>query len=180
VILGLRALRYASLTGLLVIIVLSVGGCSSSKHKSSTSSTASNAATRWWSNSAVKVGSTIDAAHPDAAAGSLHPSRSDYCGMLKQTLKAGKSILPSGKANDPKLLTGTKAFVAEIEAVAPAEVSDSWRVLGPVIINLVKGGGTIPTGAGATTAKNLQAAQAINTDAKKNCSLDLSAVVTGR
>jgi hypothetical protein len=177
---SLRSVSTAVGCGALVIAV-SVAGCSSSKHKSSTSGTgASNAATRWWSNSAVKVGSTIDAAHPDAAAASLHPSRSDYCGMLKQTLNAGKSILPSGKANDPKLLTGTKAFVAEIEAVAPTEVTDSWRVLGPVIIDLVKGGGTIPTGAGATTAKNLQAAQAINTDAKKNCSLDLSGVVTGR
>jgi hypothetical protein len=48
-----------------------------------------------------------------------------------------------------------------------------------VIVQLVKGGGALPTGSSAGTAQNLQAATAINADSKKNCGLDLSSVVTG-
>jgi hypothetical protein len=127
----------------------------------------------------VQVGSAIDPAHPTSAAGALHPSQSDYCGMLKQTLQAGKSILPSGSGADPKLLTGSEAFVAELEAVAPSSVSAAWHVLGPVIIGLVKAGGTLPTASSADTAKNQQAVEAISADSKKNCKLDLSAGATG-
>jgi hypothetical protein len=166
-----------------LIVLASVAGCTSSKHATTTSSkvSAAAAATRWWSNSAVQVGSSIDPAAPTSAAGALHPSLSDYCGMLKQTLQAGKSILPTGSATDPKILTSSEAFFAELEAVAPASVSASasWHLLGPVIVGLVKAGGTLPTASSADTAKNLQAAEAINADSKKNCKLDLSAVVPG-
>jgi hypothetical protein len=159
---------------------LSAAACTSSKHPAPAgASSSSTAATRWWSNSAVAVGSTIDASNPMSAARTLHPSQTDYCGMLKQTLQAGKSILPSGMASDPKLLTSSEAFVAEIQALAPPAVSGSWQVLGPVIVQLVKGGGALPTGSSAGTAQNLQAATAINADSKKNCGLDLSSVVTG-
>jgi hypothetical protein len=164
-----------------VIIASTTAGCTSSKHKTSPSGSGSSSAVqRWWSNSAVEVGSVIDPAHPTSAAGKLNSSRSDYCGMLKQTLQAGKAILPSGKADDPKLVIGTEAFVAEIQKVAPAEVSGSWQVLGPTILAIVKGGGNLPSGSTSVNAKNLLAAQAINTDSKKNCGgLDLSSVVTG-
>ena len=161
----------------LAITALALTGCSSSKH--STQQPAGSAPTRWWSNSAVQVGSTIAPNDPTAAAGKLSPSRSDYCQMLKQTLAVGKSLLPSAEAKDPKLLPTTEAFVSEVEAVAPTSVLPSWKVLGPVILQLVRSGGSLPTGANSGEANNFKAAEAINSDAKANCHVDLSAVVTG-
>ncbi|MDP9091528.1 MAG: hypothetical protein M3N95_00900 [Actinomycetota bacterium] len=164
----------------ILAITLSVAGCTSSAHPAPKGAASSSAAaTRWWSNSAVAVGSPIDASNPTAAARALQPSRAEYCGMLKQTLQAGKSLLASGSASDPKLLTSSEAFVAEIQALAPAAVSGSWQVLGPVIVQLVKAGGALPTGSSAGSAQNLQAATAINADSKSNCGLDLSPVATG-
>jgi hypothetical protein len=177
-----RCVRRAVLACAASVVAVSVAGCTSTHHETAANGTSPSTfvATRWWSNAAVTAGSTISPAHPDAAAKELHPSKADYCGMLKQTLQAGKAILPSGKADDPKLVIGTEAFVAEIQKVAPAEVSGSWQVLGPTILAIVKGGGNLPSGSTSVNAKNLLAAQAINTDSKKNCGgLDLSSVVTG-
>jgi hypothetical protein len=170
-----------------LVVALSVAGCSggsgSSKAPAPKSGTAGSsaaaAATRWWSNSAVTVGSPIDPADPGAAAAHLHPSQSDYCGMLKQTLDSRKSILPNASAGDPALLVSTEAFVAEIQQVAPAGITGSWQVLGPAIIGLIKSGGALPTSTAGTTAQNLAAVEAVAADAKKNCNLDLSAIVTG-
>lgn len=165
-----------------LVLVATLAGCGGSgggakHHSSSTVPGASSlVATRWWSNSAVTVGSKISSAHPEAAAASLHPSQADYCGMLKQTVAAGKSILPGVKATDPALLTSTKAFVAEIERVAPAGVTAQWQVLGPVILALVKSGGdlkalpTVDLGAITTAGTEIAA------DSLKNCGVDLSSV----
>lgn len=172
-----------------IIVALTVAGCTSSKHASTSSSASSAspsgsspataAATRWWSNSAATVGTTIDPANPGAAAAKLHPSQTEYCGMLKQTLDARKSILPTAGTSDPALLSGAEAFAAEIQQVAPAGITASWHVLGPAIIGLIKSGGQVPTGAAGQTAKTLQAAQAVSADAKATCKLDLTAIVTG-
>lgn len=159
------------------VLAASLSACTSAKKAGSTTSSVAPA-TRWWSNASVTVGSTIDPAHPTAAAAQLHQSRGDYCTMLKQTLAVGKSILPSGAAADPRLLTTTDAFVAEIQAVAPAAVQAPWHVLAPVIIQLVRSGGALPTSVPTGTSVNLQAAIAINNDAKANCHVDLSKVVT--
>ena len=119
---------------------------------SSTAAVSTTIATRWWSNSAAQSGSRIDPAHPDAVASKLHPSRSDYCQMLKQTLAAKKSILPGVAATDPALLASTKAFVSELEAVAPTPVTGSWRLLGSAVTSLVASGGD------ATKVKGVDAA----------------------
>jgi hypothetical protein len=159
---------------------ITVTACSSSKHVAAGQPAA--AATRWWSNSVVSVGSTIAPADPTSAAAKLSASRDQYCQMLKQTLAVGKSLLPSAAAKDPRLLPTTEAFVAEVQAVAPASVQPSWKVLAPVILQLVRSGGALPTGpasSAASMANNVKAAEAINADAKANCHLDLSTVVTG-
>jgi hypothetical protein len=174
-----RNIRRTTAAGVMVAltVVMTLTGCTSSKHGAAKPPV--SAATRWWSNAAAAIGSTISPSQPTAAAAKLNASRDEYCTMLKQTLAVGKSLLPSATAKDPRLLTTTEAFVAEIEAVAPGSVQAPWHVLGPVILQLVRSGGVLPTTIPANTAANLTAAGAINTDAKANCHVDLSAVVTG-
>lgn len=174
--------RRAVMAGAAVVLAATVAGCTSSHpkkaadHGTSSSSPSTFVATRWWSNTAVTVGSKIDPAHPDAAAKDLHPSQADYCTMLKQTVAAGRSILPDLTSNDPALLTSAKAFIAEIEKVAPAGITAQWQLVGPAVLSLVKSGGdtgSLPSlNLGALTA----AANAINADSVTNCGVDLSSV----
>ncbi|PZS18461.1 MAG: hypothetical protein DLM57_06285 [Pseudonocardiales bacterium] len=134
-------------------------------------------AVRWWSNTAVKVGSTISAARPDSAAAALHPSQGDYCGMLKQTLAAQNLILSALADSDPALLTSTRAFVAEIEGVASASVSAQWHVLGPAAVAVVKSGGNTKALPSGDLAAVSRAGTAITADAQQNCGVDLSGVI---
>jgi hypothetical protein len=165
-----------------VLLVASVAGCGGAKHDAGTSPAAGSAspstfvATRWWSNAAVAVGSKIDPAHPDAAAAALHPSVADYCGMLKQTLAAGKSILPDITATDPALLASAKAFIAEIEKVAPAGITAQWQLVGPAVLSLVKSAGDTSALPTVDLAGLTKAANAINADSLANCGVDLSSV----
>lgn len=167
----LAALVTFALAGALAGCGGSSGGTS---HSSQSSSPA--AATRWWSNTAVSVGSTVSPADPEAAAARLSPSQADYCGMLKQTLAANKSLVSAITAADPALAVSARAFLAEIQRVAPASVSGQWHVLGPAVLALVKSGGTsgLPSNLGALTS----AANAISSDAQTNCGVDLSSVLS--
>jgi hypothetical protein len=131
-------------------------------------------ATRWWSNSAAQAGSTIDPDHPDEAAAHLRTSPADYCGMLRATVAAGRSILPNVTANDPALLTSTKAFVAELEAVAPSSVAGSWKVLGSAVLTLVASGGDPTKVKGVDAAAVRAAASTVAADAKHSCGVDLN------
>jgi hypothetical protein len=132
-------------------------------------------ATRWWSNSAVRTGSTIDQARPDSAVARLHPSRREYCGMLEQTRAAGKTILPGAIGSDPALIESMTAFFSELQQVAPSEINAAWRVLGPTVRALVKSGGVAPTTSDGDAAAIREAANAVAADAKKNCNVDLGA-----
>jgi hypothetical protein len=165
-----------ALAAVLTVGVVAVAGCSSGGSHSSSGGAGADAtnppAKRWWSNSAVSAGSTIDPAHPDAEAGKLHPSDAEYCAMLSDTLKAGKSILPGVTAKDPALLAATTAFVAEIQKTAPSAVTSAWSTLAPVIIGLAKAGG-VPS---ANTGEVTQAATTIATDAKTRCGLNLAGI----
>jgi hypothetical protein len=168
-----------------VLVVASVAGCGGAKHAAGTSpaadkSTSSSTfvATRWWSNAAGTVGSKIDPAHPDAAAAALHPSQADYCGMLKQTLAAGKSILPDITATDPALLTSAKAFIAEIEKVAPAGITAQWQLVGPAVLSLVKSGGDTGSLPAVDLGAVTKAADAIAADSLATCGVDLSSVTS--
>jgi hypothetical protein len=182
---ALRRGRAAGGAALLAVsLVVSLASCSSSGggHHDASAPTAPSSvtATRWWSNSAAQVGSTIDPKNPAADAARLTPSRTEYCGMLKDTVSAGKSILPGVTATDPALLTSAEAFVDEIEKVAPGPVSSPWQVIGGAILALVKSGGKASTALksiniGAVT----QAASTISTDSKQNCGVDLSSVTGG-
>jgi hypothetical protein len=131
-------------------------------------------ATRWWSNSANQAGSTLDPKHPEAGAAGLSVSPTDYCGMLRQTVAAGKSILPGVTANDPALLTSTRAFLAELEAVAPPSVAGPWQVLGSAVITFVESGGDSTAVKTIDAAAVRKAASTVAADAKHSCGVDLS------
>jgi hypothetical protein len=165
--------------------LLPVAACTSSGAKASndassapstSTSTSAAVATRWWSNSATKAGTRIDVKNPQAAARQLHGSKADYCSMLEQTVAAGKSILPNVTANDPALLTSTKAFVAELEAVAPSMVAGAWKVLGGAVVALVSSGGDTTKVKGIDAAAVSRAAATVAADAKRSCGVDLSSV----
>jgi len=176
----LRAVRLGVVPCAALVIASSMAGCGGAHHRSphagKTSAPSSFVATRWWSNSAVTVGSKISSTHPEAAAAKLHASQADYCGMLKQTVAAGKSILPGITATDPALLTSTKAFIAEIEQVAPAGITGQWQVLGPTVLALVKSGGDTTALPSVDLGAVTKAADAISADSTKNCGVDLSSV----
>lgn len=132
-------------------------------------------ATRWWSNAAGTAGTAIDSASPAAGAAELSPDKNAYCGMLEQTLAAGKSIMPGISATDPALLTSTLAFVAELQAVAPTEVHAAWKTLGDALVVLVKSGGDSTKLPQTDASAVSKAADAIAAHSKKACGLDLSA-----
>jgi hypothetical protein len=177
--------------GLVAALALALTGCSKSTHHdqpstspsssavSSSSSAPAAAATRWWSNSAVKVGSAIDPAHPGAAAASLHESQTDYCGMLSQTVKAGKKLITNAQAADTSLRLGIQAFVPEISKVAPSGIAGQWRTLGPVVLAAAQAGALPSSGAGSATVQALQAVSVVAADAKTRCGLDLSPLIAG-
>jgi hypothetical protein len=187
----MKQIRFAIRAGLVlagVVGVIAAGaGCSKSTHHSTPShsaspapsTTATAAPTRWWSNSAVQVGSPIDPANPGAAAAKLHPSQADYCGMLKQTVKAGKSLITSAQKADTGVRIGIEAFVPEISKVAPSPVDSQWRVLGPVVLAAANAGTLPSSGAGAATTQALQAVSVVAADAKSHCGLDLTPLIAG-
>lgn len=170
----------------LIAAVAVVGGCTSGAsrptgQRASSSGTPGSTvqATRWWSNSQAKVGSLIAVDNPLAVARTLHVSQSDYCGMLRQTVDAGRSILPGVTAEDPALLASTRAFIAELQAVAPTPVAGPWHTLGAAVITVVAARGQL-TGLKGVDAKAVQsAADTISLDAKKRCSVDLSRKAAG-
>ena len=98
-----------------------------------------------------------------------------YCGLLKQTLSAGHSILPGASATDPALHAVTTAFVAELEHVAPAAVAPSWQVLGKLINSLVQANGDPGAVAGVNPAQVRSAVKTVSTDARARCGVNLSA-----
>jgi hypothetical protein len=169
----------AALACVPAVAACGVGGSAPAAHVSvetvaPTPSGAAAPALRWWSDSAAAAGSTIDPQHPDAAAARLHASKTEYCSMLRQTLHAGRSILPGVTAKNPALLASTAAFVAELEAVAPASVAGPWHVLGRAVITLVGSGGDSTKVKGVDAAAVREAASTVAADAKRSCGVDLS------
>ncbi len=172
--------RAAVGVALLAAATMALSGCTgrSATHKAAGTHSPSGAvaaeATRWWSNSAVKVGSSIDPSRPQAAVARLHPSRTDYCTMLRETVSAGRSVLPGVGAADPSLLVATKAFVAELQRVAPAPVAPSWQVLGDVVVKLVASGGDIRN-VRVDAAAVQRAGTTVAAHAKSTCHVNVSA-----
>lgn len=158
-----------------VALTATLSGCSGSHHPAPQTSPAGQlVATRWWSNSVAVVHSVIDPAHPTVLAARLHPSRTDYCGMLGQTVSAGKSILPGVTATDPVLATVTEAFVAELQAVAPAAVHSAWQTLGSVIVKVARSQGDLSSVSGVDNKAVSAAVATVAADAKTVCHVDLS------
>jgi hypothetical protein len=133
------------------------------------------AATRWWSNSAATVGSVIDLKNPQAVAAKLHESQTDYCGMLRETVRADKSILPGVGAQDPALVASTKAFVSELERVAPSPFAHSWQILGAVVLKVVASGGDLSKVKGVDQVAVQQAGTTVAAHAKSTCHVNVSA-----
>jgi hypothetical protein len=129
-----------------------VAGCSSSAAPlpGEQHSTRPTTATQWW-------------------------SATDYCGILRQTMKAGHSVLAGVTAEDPALLVATKTFVTELTASAPSEIRTQWQVLGPALLQLVESGGKLSAVSGVNTRQVSAAATAIAADAKTRCHVDVSA-----
>jgi hypothetical protein len=175
----LDALRRAVAACAVLAIVPVGAGCSGDGGGNGSGAPTSSSgvvATRWWSNTEVKAGSTIEPGSPDAAVSKLHASRTDYCTMLRQTLAAGKSILPGVTAADPALLISSKAFVGEIQKVAPSAIASSWRVLGTAVIALVESRGDTTKATKEIDAAAVQkAGSTVASDAKHSCGVDLSA-----
>jgi hypothetical protein len=161
----------------LLAAVVAVGGCTGGPSKPSAASggdggaTSAAPVTRWWSNSAEQAKTVIDAGNPAAAARKLKPSRTEYCGMLADTLAAGRSVLSGVSADDPQLATATKAFVAELTSVAPTELRADWTTVGGAMVALVD---AKTSAAHVDSAKVSAAVTAIGADAKAHCNLDLS------
>lgn len=129
------------------------------------------AATRWWSDSAGTSGSTIDISNPTSAASAVHPSQSVYCGILTATANATKSQLTAMQTKNAASVATLRAFVAELEASAPTEVSSAWRTLGGALLALVDSkAGHASTGT-ASSAQISAASQAIVANAEQKCGL---------
>ena len=176
--------RRAWLRPLLVGLALTsaaatVAGCSGSGshdgQPTGGSGTSTESATRWWSNGAAALGSTITIGQPDDVAAKLHPSRTDYCGMLEQAVHTGQSLIPNVRASDPAMVATMTAFFTELEKVAPAEVAADWQVTGKAMLALIQAGGKAPKNAAVDAASIRAAATRIAVDAQQSCHVDLAA-----
>lgn len=141
------------------------------------SSQATTPAVRWWSTPEDAVGSRIDTSSPSAQAAKLTASRGSYCLVLKQTIRAGKSVLPGATAQDPAVLASVRAFIAETRALAPKAVAADWTVLGAVFVKIAAAKGDLGSVKVDQSAVQ-RAAQSVAADAKSNCHLDLSKATT--
>lgn len=102
-------------------------------------------------------------------------SGSDYCGILRQTIRARHSIFAGASADDPALLAATKSFVSDLTAAAPEPVRAQWLVLGPALTELVESAGKLSAVSGVNTRRVSVAATAVAADAKTRCHVDVSA-----
>jgi len=177
------AVSAAALASVLVIAGCDSGGGTHAATATTPSSSAPSAAVagksfsavRWWSNSAASAGSAVDVNNPAANASSLHPSRSDYCQMIAQTQKAGKTLFTGVAASNTDLQVTITAFAAEIEAVAPSQVSGAWRTLGRAIVMMARSGGDVAHLKGIDAKSVQQAAATISADATAVCHLSFKA-----
>lgn len=164
-----------------VAAVASLTACSSGgSHPSAhvTGTAAPGAAARWWQDSNASVGSAINLADPTAAARGLVPDRASYCTILRQTVAAGHGVLATAKPGDRNAIATVRAWLAELEAVAPPAVLPAWQVTGSSVTTLLANNGkvgasTLPPG--VTAAQLASAGQTIASDAKSACNLTLSA-----
>ncbi|MGN6606220.1 MAG: hypothetical protein ACTHMS_04320 [Jatrophihabitans sp.] len=135
--------------------------------------TRSFTAVRWWSDAAGGVGSPIDVQHPTSAASTLHPSRADYCRMLRQTVSAGTSLTSGVAASDPALHAATRAYLAELTAVAPTSLTSAWQKVGELLLGVVTGGSRPSVPKGDELAKVAADADLIARDAQDRCHTSL-------
>jgi hypothetical protein len=165
----------------LSVSVFALGACSSSSKKTSSSSNASPSTTsvpvvpkRWWTDVAGSSGSTIDTANPTAAAASLKPDLPTYCKVLSDTV-ASHNVFQSASGTDPGVVTATKAWIAEISALAPTEVSQAWQTYGNGINALLEMGTKKSGAAFPSLPGDWSAAEAkINAHAKSACNVTLT------
>lgn len=165
----------AALAGLAGLLGLATLAACTATTSSPLTHPATSVATRFWSGGAGAAGSTIDPAHP--AATPAHPSAGAYCQILTSSSAAGVNVLQGVAANDPKLATTTRAWLADVQAAAPTPLSAQWKLLGQALLALVSSGaspGAAKLPSGVTAAQVTAASAAISADAKANCGIDLS------
>lgn len=131
-------------------------------------------ATRWWSVPGAVRGSHIDPQNPTAVAASLRPSRTAYCTVLKQTIRAGHALLPDVSGKDPVLTITAEAFIGELTALAPAPIQTAWQTTGAVVLALIASKGQLSTIKQFGAAGLAQATARIAADARNACHVNLA------
>lgn len=163
----------------LTVSVVGLAACSSDKPAASTGTSAQthHEATRWWSDGAGAEGSKIDVDNPTSAAAKLTPDAKTYCAVLASTAPNGKSPLSGFSANDPGSSVQLKAWIAELTALAPTDITAAWRTFGGAIISLqeaaAKPSPAFPSYSAADAAAQKSAQQSIDTQTKKDCNLSI-------
>jgi hypothetical protein len=127
----------------------------------------------WWSNRAARAGSAVAMHGVDPAVAALRPSRDDYCTMLRQTKAAGRTLFAGVTPDDAAMRATIRAFVAEISAVAPANLARAWSTVGAAIVAVSSSGGDVGHVKGIDAATVRQSAATIAADASAHCRLTL-------
>lgn len=94
--------------------------------------------------------------------------------MLRQTVGAGRTVLSGATGKDPAAVVSTEAFLAELQAVAPAALAGPWRVVGDAVLTLVgaRGAGSTPPDVDAAGVR--AAVSTVTADAQRTCGVELS------
>ncbi|SDJ05386.1 hypothetical protein SAMN05444157_1489 [Frankineae bacterium MT45] len=172
---GLR--RGVALTGCAAVALTALVGCSSGQKHAQKST--SHQAIRWWTDAAGANGSKIDMKNPTADAANLKPDTKSYCSVLSSTMAAGKTPFSGFSSDDPAVGASTQAWLAELTALAPAELAPSWKTYSTGILALLsaatKPTAALPSFSAADQSAQTAALAAISADAKTSCNLTLFA-----
>jgi len=174
---GRYLLRTTAVTVAAFTAIAGVGACSSSHKKAAASGSATPVPVvpkRWWTDAAGAEGSLIDVANPTAASAALKPDLPTYCKVLSDTL-VSHNVFQSASGFDPGIVTASKAWIAEVSALAPTDLTAAWRTYSVAFLALLESGTKKSSPAFPSTSAEVPAArQAIVTHAKSACNLTIS------
>lgn len=148
----------------IVLIALVAAGC--------TAEDAGPDVDRWWSNGVDEAGSQIRPGDADK----IEPDEDLYCGMLRATSEAGESIFPSDiDPTDEEYVATVTAFFDEVQALAPAELQESWSEVASLVDALVQAGDDLENldTSGIDAAAVQAASETITEHATVTCGLTL-------
>lgn len=120
-------MRKMSALGSIAAIALLATGC--------TAAEAAPSVERWWDNGRASTGSEIAPGDADK----IEPNEDLYCGMLRATIDAGESIFPADiDPSDDEYLATTTAFFAEVQALSPRDLQESWGDMWSLVDTLIQ------------------------------------------